>query len=149
MSRIFCTFASEKQIKMMAEYRLEISGVHYGANGDSVFSTRYDSSFFQFNGFISVGQISAAVCVLAVLVVYSVRSVRANGRRGWHWAIWGGWFIGLVAAGLSEYFVQRHGNWYLGCYAVMALGCVIMTLTPWAAYLSVCKKKSRKRSRAA
>lgn len=112
-------------------------------------STRYDSSFFQFNGFISVGQISAAVCVLAVLVVYSVRSVRANGRRGWHWAIWGGWFIGLVAAGLSEYFVQRHGNWYLGCYAVMALGCVIMTLTPWAAYLSVCKKKSRKRSRAA
>ena len=40
MSRIFCTFASEKQIIMMAEYRLEISGVHYGANGDSVFGQK-------------------------------------------------------------------------------------------------------------
>ena len=88
-------------------------------------STRYDSSFFPFNGFVSVGQIGAAVCVLSALIVWSVRSVRANGRTA-----------------------LRHGDWYLGCYAVMAVGCFFMAWLPVQMYKSICAKKQRQRSEA-
>ena len=107
-------------------------------------STRYDSSFFPFNGFISVGQIGAAVCVLSALVTWSVRSVRANGRTAFHWAIWIGWFLALAVSGVSEYFVQRHGDWYLGCYTVMAVGCFFMAWLPVQMYKSICAKKKRR-----
>jgi len=108
-------------------------------------STRYDSSFMHFNGFVSISQIASAVCILAVLVVWSVRSVRANGRSFFHWAVWVGWFLALAVTGLAEYFVQRHGDWYLGCYAVMAVGCWLMALLPYRMYRSVCAKKKRTR----
>ena len=111
-------------------------------------STRYDSSFFPFNGFISVGQIGAAVCVLSALVTWSVRSVRANGRTAFHWTVWIGWFLALAVSGVSEYFVQRHGDWYLGCYAVMAVGCFFMAWLPVQMYKSICAKKKRQRSEA-
>ncbi len=107
-------------------------------------STRYDSSFFPFNGFISVGQIGAAVCVLSALVTWSVRSVRANGRTTFHWAVWIGWFLALAVSGVSEYFVQRHGDWYLGCYTVMAVGCFFMAWLPVQMYKSICAKKKRR-----
>ena len=111
-------------------------------------STRYDSSFLPINGFVSVGQIAAGVCVLIVLVIYSVRSVRARGLRPWHWAIWICWFLALAGSGICEYLVQRHGDWYLGCYAGMSLGCLVMALLPYAAYLTVCRKKRRKKAAA-
>ena len=50
-------------------------------------STRYDSSFMHFNGFVSISQMACAVCILAALIVWSVRSVRANGRGAFHWAV--------------------------------------------------------------
>lgn len=106
-------------------------------------STRYDSSFLHFNGFVSITQIAAAVCILAVLVVWSVRSIRANGRTAFHWAIWVGWFFALAAAGLAEYFVQRHGDWYFGCYTVMGLGCYFLAFLPYRMYRSICAKKKR------
>ena len=36
MSGIFCTFANQQIVIIVAEYQIKISGVHYGANGDSV-----------------------------------------------------------------------------------------------------------------
>ena len=106
-------------------------------------STRYDSSFLPLNGFVSLTQLVTAACILAALVVWSVRSIRANGRSAFHWAVWVGWFLSLAAVGLSEYFVQRHGDWYLGCYAVMALGCYGLARLSYEMYLSVCAKKKR------
>ena len=111
-------------------------------------STRYDSSFFPFNGFVSVGQIGAAVCVLSALVTWSVRSVRANGRTFFHWALWIGWFVAMAVSGVSEYFVQRHGDWYLGCYAVMAVGCFFMAYLPYQMYKSICARKTARRAAA-
>ena len=111
-------------------------------------STRYDSSFLPFNGFVSVTQIACGVCILAVLIVWSVRSVRANGRSAFHWAIWTGWFLALACAGVSEYLVQRHGDWYLGCYAMMALCSYVMARLPLAMYRSVCAKKKRSKKSA-
>ena len=111
-------------------------------------STRYDSSFMHFNGFVSISQIACGVCILAVLVVWSVRSIRANGRGPFHWAIWIGWFFALAGAGVSEYLVQRHGDWYLGCYAAMAVCSFFMARLPYAMYRSICARKKRARTRA-
>ena len=108
-------------------------------------STRYDSSFMHFNGFVSISQIVCAVCILAVLVVWSVRSVRANGRSAFHWAVWVGWFFALAGTGVCEYLVQRHGDWYLSCYLAMAVCCFLMARLPYAMYRSVCAKKKRTR----
>ena len=108
-------------------------------------STRYDSSFMHFNGFVSISQMACAVCILAVLVIWSVRSIRANGRGFFHWAIWAGWFFSLALTGISEYLVQRHGDWYLSCYAAMALGCWLMALLPCRMYKSICAKKKKRR----
>ena len=106
-------------------------------------STRYDSSFMHFNGFVSISQMACAVCILAALLIWSVRSIRANGRGAFHWAIWAGWFLALAVTGVSEYLVQRHGDWYLSCYFAMALGCFFVALLPYRMYLSVCAKKKR------
>ena len=79
-------------------------------------------------GVPSISQMACAVCILAVLVVWSVRSVRANGRRAFHWAVWVGWFFALAGTGVSEYLVQRHGDWYLSCYTLMSAAIGLMLL---------------------
>ncbi len=106
-------------------------------------STRYDSSFLPINGFVSLTQIVCGFAILAPLVVWSVRSIRANGRSAFHWAIWIGWFFSLAGAGVCEYLVQRHGDWYLSCYLAMAACCYLMARLPYAMYRSVCARKKR------
>ena len=109
-------------------------------------SSRYDSSFMHFNGFVSISQMACAVCILTALVIWSVRSVRANGRRAFHWAIWVGWFFTLAATGVAEYLVQRHGDWYLSCYAMMSVSGFFMAYLPFLMYKSVCAKKKKRRT---
>ncbi len=110
-------------------------------------STRYDSSFLPFNGFVSVGQIAAGVCLLAPLIVWSFRSIRANGRGPFHWTIWGLWFLALAVAGVDEWLVQRFGNLYLVFYPIMALCAYFLARLPYEMYRSVCagKKASSRR----
>lgn len=103
-------------------------------------STRYDSSFMHFNGFVSIVQIVAAVCLLLILIHYSRVSIRVNGRRLLHWGLWVGFFLSVVCAGMSEYYVQRHGDWYIGCYLCMLLGLAALVACEYAMYLSCCKK---------
>ena len=108
-------------------------------------STRYDSSFFHFTfikglnpyaGFISLIQLICAACLIGALVHYSLRSVRVNGLGLGHWLRWLGFLLGLGATGGAEYMVQRHGDWYLGCYAVMTAACALMALTVYSMYRS-------------
>lgn len=101
-------------------------------------STRNDSSFMKFNGFVSIVQMICAICIGALLIYYSRRSVKANGLGARHWVIWAVWFIGLAGTGVSEYLVQRHGNWYLGCYAAMTVCCALMAVAVYRMYLSCC-----------
>lgn len=103
-------------------------------------STRNDSSFMKFNGFVSIVQMICAICIGALLIYYSRRSVKANGLGARHWVIWAVWFIGLAGTGVSEYLVQRHGNWYLGCYAAMTVCCALMAIAVYRMYLSCCDK---------
>lgn len=108
-------------------------------------STRYDSSFFHFTflkqlnpyaGFVSLIQVIAAVTVLCVLIHYSKASVRARGLRLFHGLMWLLFAAAVAAVGASEYLVQRHGDWYMRCYAAMGAGCIAMIVSVWAMYLS-------------
>ena len=101
-------------------------------------STRYDSSFVPFNGFVSVVQTFCGAMMLAVLIYYSIRSVKADGLKLYHWLIWAGWFISLGGAGISEYLVQRHGDWYLSCYFLMSICLVIMAVLTVSVYKYQC-----------
>lgn len=113
----------------------------YSATEMVLDSTRYDSSFLPFNGFISFVQIVAAASMLGILIYYSVHSVRAHGGvRAVHWVLWIGWFLSLAAGGFLEYLVQRHGDWYLPCYLAMALCCVLMMAFVYRMYLTCCKE---------
>ena len=113
----------------------------FGAAEVIMDSTRYDSSFLPFNGFVSIGQIAAGLCILAPLVVWSLRSIRANGRGPFHWTIWGFWFLALAVSGFSEWLVQRFGNLYYAFYPLMAVGVYFMAKLPYRMYLSICAKK--------
>lgn len=115
--------------------------LYYSASEFVMDSTRYDSSFLPVNGFVSIVQIISAVCILALLIYYSVLSVRANGRRLWQWILWFVWLAALAGIGWTEYLVQRHGDWYLGCYGCMALCCLVLALIVHRFYLSCCGKK--------
>ncbi len=113
----------------------------YGAVEVVLDSTRYDSSFFRLNGFISLVQIVSALALLAALVYYSVASLKARGFKFYHVIIWLVFLGGLALVGYFEYLVQRHGNWYIKCYTVMSLGAVLMFASSFVAYFTVCEKK--------
>jgi len=113
-------------------------------------STRYDASFIhfrlltflnKFTGFISFVQIISAVCTLVLLIKYSKIVVRADGAKWYHYVLWVLWVIGLAGAGTCEYLVQRHGDWYMMCYSIMAAGVLIMTLIVHRFYKMSCIKK--------
>ena len=99
-------------------------------------STRYDSSFLPINGFVSFVQIVAAVSILAVLIYYTVHSVKAGGWHWFHTLIWVGWFACVACAGYTEYLVQRHGDWYLACYGSMGLCCFLIAVLVYRMYKS-------------
>ena len=101
-------------------------------------STRNDSSFMKFNGFVSIVQMICAICIGVLLIYYSRRSIKVNGLGTKHWVIWGTWFAGLAGTGVSEYLVQRHGSWYLGCYTVMTICCALMAAAVYRMYRSCC-----------
>ena len=102
-------------------------------------SLRNDSSYMHFNGFVSIVQMISALTILGLVIYYSVWSIRINGRRPLHFICWGVWFASLAGVGLSEYFVQRHGDWYMKCYTIMALSLVVMCYTVIRLYRSCCK----------
>ncbi len=107
-------------------------------------STRYDSSFLRSNGFVSLTQIVGALCMLAVLIHYSRRSLRALGLRPLHILLWLLWLLSLGAAGYLEYLIQRHGNWYWFCYSLMSLSVLLMVLCAYWMYRSLRPGKARR-----
>ena len=113
----------------------------YSASEVVMDSTRYDSSFLQSNGFVSIVQIAAGVCILGLLIYYSIHSIKANGMRFYHWLAWLGFLGTLGGIGGAEYLVQRHGNWYMFCYPAMSLCCFMMAFVVYCLYKTCCAKK--------
>ena len=105
----------------------------YGASQAVLDSIRYDSLFFQSNGFVSIVQILGAVSVAVVTVIFSVRALRATGWRWYYPVCWTVFAAGLGGAGYMEYYVQRHGDRAPLAYSVMTaclVGAVLAGLLP-------------------
>ncbi len=125
--------------------------VYYSALEVISDSTRYDSQLMhfrlfsdlnQYSAFISLAQIFAGVCILAVLVYYSRASIKANGFRFYHPLCWLLFLAGLFLAGyLGEYKVQRVAA-YLRSYCFMFAGCAALTASVQILYRSCLAKKN-------
>jgi len=119
--------------------------VLWGATEIVLDSTRYDAIFLRSNGFVSLVQIVGAVSLLAVLVVYSVRSVRVNHLRGWHFVLWGIFLALLGGVGYMEYYVQRHGDEYALCYSVMSVCALGLTALIFTVYRTTARGRRTRR----
>ena len=86
---------------------------------------RYDSCYLRSNGFVSLVQIIGALSCLAALIVFSLRSIRRDGMRAGLIVCWALWLLSLGLAGFMEYYVQRHADKFLLCYALMAAGLAV------------------------
>lgn len=117
--------------------------LYYGAVEIIMDSTRYDSSFLHFNGFVSVVQIISALLVVFVLVYYSVISIKVNGLKFYHFLLWILALAALGGGGGCEYLVQRHGDWYLRCYAGMGSCLLVLCFIGRRLYMSCCEKPRR------
>jgi len=113
----------------------------YGSMQVVVDSTRYDSSFLPANGFISLVQIVGAVFVVGVMVYYTVWSLKSNGRSMKQLVLWVLFLAAVGGTGYLEYLVQRHGDWYLMCYGLMSLTCLVMCIVVYSMYRTVCLPK--------
>ncbi len=104
----------------------------YSASQIVLDSTRYDSAYFHFNGFVSIVQVACAVTLVAIIVRASIGRIRRKQVRTVDFGIWA-CIAGLIGlAGYMEYYVQRHGNLALYAYSVMSLsllGIVLLTMT--------------------
>ncbi len=114
----------------------------YGASQVVLDSTRYDSLFFRSNGFVSIVQVFSALALGLVIVLFSIRMVKARGFQLWQiplWIVIAG-FIG--GGGFMEYYVQRRGNEAVFAYSVMS-GClaVIVALTLLIRTLAVSRER--------
>lgn len=95
-------------------------------------STRYDSMYFRWNGFVSIVQVVSAVTLVAVILVFSRNLVNARGFHRRYLALWGAILACIGGAGYMEYHVQRHGSQALFAYSVMSAclaAVILLTLT--------------------
>lgn len=120
---------------------------YYGATQVILDSTRYDSSFLPANGFISLVMILGAVCLVGVMVYYTVVSLRTNGFMAKHAVLWVVFLAAAGGAGYMEYLVQRYGNMYLPVYAGMSALLLIMCFMVRTMYRSVCLTKEEKKEK--
>ena len=97
----------------------------YGASQVVLDSTRYDSLFFRWNGFVSIVQVLSAIAIVLVIVVFSSRLVKNRGFQVWYLGAWALIAGGIGLAGFMEYYVQRHGNAALFAYTLMSLSLVL------------------------
>ena len=65
-------------------------------------------------------QVLGALGLLLVIVVFSVRMVKARGFRFWNVLVWLGITACIGGAGFMEYYVQRHGDLAAFSYSIMS-----------------------------
>ena len=93
-------------------------------------STRYDSGFFPFNGFVSIVQIFSGICILGVTLYLFFNKLKKAGFRTVNLILLILELIAMSVSGYLEYLVQRHGDRASTIYFWMALSCVLMILLP-------------------
>ena len=103
----------------------------YGACQIILDSTRYDSLFTRSNGFVSIVQILGVVALLAAIVMFSIRLVKAQGFKWFYVVFWVLLLALMGGGGYMEYYVQRHGDQAAYAYKNMGAclaGIVLITL---------------------
>lgn len=100
----------------------------YGASQVVLDSTRYDSMYFRSNGFVSIVQVLGALALVSVVIVFSVRLVKARGFQLRYIALWTVMAAAIGGAGYMEYHVQRHGDQAVFAYSVMSSCLVILII---------------------
>lgn len=91
-------------------------------------STRYDSCFMPFNGFVSNVQIFSLVAALVAMIILMVRVVKAQGCHFTTVLFMVLFVAALGGVGYTEYLIQRHGDWYVKCYTWMGICCVCLNI---------------------
>lgn len=97
----------------------------YGGSQVVLDSTRYDSMYFRWNGFVSIVQVVGALALAFSIVVFSRRLVKKTGFQPRYALLWGLILCGIGGAGYMEYHVQRHGSQALFAYSVMS-ACLLL-----------------------
>ena len=92
-------------------------------------SARYDASFLRSNGFVSLMQIVSGVFLLLTVIVCIFKLIGKRRFRAGHLLYLLAFLLGLSLTGFMEYYVQRHGNLYISCYAEMAVACLVMAVS--------------------
>ena len=90
-------------------------------------SMKYDALFLRSNGFVCLMQIFGLVILLVCGILAAVRAARRgdfkSGDKNPFILLFSSVLL-LTQAGYMEYYVQRHGNLWPLCYAVMFIGLV-------------------------
>ena len=89
-------------------------------------STRYDALFLRSNGFVSMEQILSLAVLTSVMILLTIRCVRAGAARRSVLLYWVLFLCGFALAGYMEYYVQRHGGAFLLSYGLMTVGLVVV-----------------------
>lgn len=103
----------------------------YGASQAVLESTRYDSLFLRFNGFVSLVQTICAVLVVGAAVTAFVLCVRANLNNNALIMSFVSAIVFVGCAGGLEYLVQRYARYYPLWYLLMS---VTLGLASWLTY---------------
>ena len=118
----------------------------YGACQIILDSTRYDSLFMRANGFVSMVQILSLIGVVAAIVLFSIRMVKARGFKWYFILFWVALLGTMGGAGYMEYYVQRHGDQAAYAYTNMSIclaAMVLITLVIRAIAVSAEWKKAK------
>ena len=107
-------------------------------------SARYDASFLRSNGFVSLMQIVAGVFLLITVLACTGKLISDRRFRAGHLLYILAFLLGLSLTGFMEYYVQRHGNLYIKCYAEMAVACIVMAISVIGLHNSFLKQIKRK-----
>ena len=107
-------------------------------------SARYDASFLRSNGFVSLMQIVAGVFLLATVTVCTIRIIINHSFKAGYVLYILAFLLGLSLTGYMEYYVQRHGNLYIKCYALMAVACIVMAVSVMGLHKASLKQIKRK-----
>ena len=92
-------------------------------------SARYDASFLRSNGFVSLMQIVAGVFLIITVIACTGKLIKNRRFKAGHLLYIIAFLLGLSLTGYMEYYVQRHGNLYIQCYAEMAVACMVMAVS--------------------
>ena len=107
-------------------------------------SARYDASFLRSNGFVSLMQIVAGVFLLLCVIVINAKLMGGHKFKAGYLLYDLAFLLGLSLTGFMEYYVQRHGNLYISCYALMAAACTIMAVSVIFLHRALLKPIKRK-----